>query len=494
VSEALGHSEDNAVVIVVDDAGVMLHIRASGAADRYVENVAEGEGILEHIHPEDRGFFELTRSWIANGEGHVATIRVRWARAHGHWSTLLATLEAERSETLQITLRQDGAAASRRSEAQMRRVVEGSAQGIIVRTAAEILYMNDSFARMVGYANARECMSVDAGPDDMLHPDDAPTIARHLRARIAGEEVVSNYEFRLIRRDGAILWVETHAALVEWDGEWASLSWITDISKRKAMEQELLRSKEAAEYANRSKTDFLANMSHELRTPLNAIIGFSEVIKGEMFGPAGRRYAEYARDIHDSGQHLLEIINDILDLSKLEAGKFVLHETDVCVAAVAEQCLALVRGRAEEGCMALKIDLPDSLPDIHADQRAMKQILLNLLSNAVKFTLPGGSVTLCAEINPERGLDMIVADTGVGMSETDIGIALLPFGQIDSSLGRKHQGTGLGLPLCKSLLALHGAKLIIDSAPGTGTTITARFPPERVVAHTFAQATGSSST
>jgi len=493
VSEALSHSKDNAVVIVVDDAGVVLRIHASGTADRYVDTIAEGENILGHIHPCDRGLFELTRNWIAGGAGTNATIRLRWARTREHWSTLIVTLEAESNEPLQITLKQDGAAAIRRSEAQMRHVVEGSAQGIVVRTAAEILYMNDCLAHMVGYANARECMSADVGPNDMLHPDDAPTIAKHLRARIAGEEAVSNYEFRLIRRDGTILWVETHAALVVWDGELASLSWITDISRRKLMEQELRKSKEAAEYANRSKTDFLANMSHELRTPLNAIIGFSEVIKGEMFGPAGKRYTDYARDIHDSGQHLLEIINDILDLSKLEAGKFALHETDVCIEAVAVQCLALVRGHAEEGGVALTVDVPEFLPEIRADQRGVKQVLLNLLSNAVKFTQPGGSVTLHAEINREHGIDIIVTDTGVGMSKTEIEVALLPFGQIDSSLGRKQQGTGLGLPLCKSLLELHGAKLIIASEPGIGTTITARFPPERVVAHGFEHATGSSS-
>ena len=486
MDEALDRSDGNAAVIVVDDAGIMLHIHGAGAAGRYVNEVVEGEGILAHIHPNDRDFFELTRNWIVSGEGKSATIRLRWARAHGHWSALYATLEAGSSETLQITLRTDEATSARRSEGQMRRVVEGSAQGIIVRTATAVLYMNNSFAWMVGYASARECMSAEIGPNAMLHPDDAPIIARHLKARIAGEEVLSNYEFRLIRRDGSILWVETHAALVEWDGQPASLSWITDISRRKAMEQELLKSKEAAEYANRSKTDFLANMSHELRTPLNAIIGFSEVIKAEMFGALSARYVEYARDIHESGQHLLEIINDILDLSKLEAGKFELHESDVSVAAVVDQCLPLVRGRAQEGNVALAIDIPDSLPVVRADRRAVKQVLLNLLSNAVKFTPGGGSVTLTACIGDDRGLDVAVTDTGIGMNESEIGIALAPFGQIDSSLARKHQGTGLGLPLCKSLLELHGARLVVTSRPSEGTTIIVRFPPERVVAQGIA--------
>ncbi len=485
MNEALSGKE-NAAVIVVDDAGVMLHIRGTGAAGRYLYEVAEGEGIQGHIHPEDRAFFELTREWIARGESNAATIGLRWARAHGHWSTLVATLEAGSSETLQITLKPDEAALVRHTEAQMRRVVEGSAQGIVVITATKALYMNDSFAKMVGYANARECMATEMSPTAMVHPDDVPTITRHLRARLGGKEVISSYEFRLVRRDGTVLWVETHAAFVVWDGEPASLSWITDISHRKTMEQELLKSKEAAEYANRSKTDFLANMSHELRTPLNAIIGFSEVIQAEMFGPVSARYVDYAHDIHASGQHLLEIINDILDLSKLEAGKLELRETDVSVAAVGEQCLALVRGRARESCVTLRVEIPESLPLLRADRRALKQVLLNLLSNAVKFTPGGGSVTLGARINADCGLDITVADTGVGMSDADIEIALSPFGQIDSSLARKHQGTGLGLPLCKSLLGLHGADLIVTSRPGAGTAITARFSSTRVLADSVA--------
>jgi PAS domain S-box-containing protein len=486
VDEALNRSVENVAVIVVDGAGIMLHIHGSGSAARYVYDVAEGEGIIEHVHPDDQAFFELTRNWIAGGGGNTATIKLRWARAHGHWSAVHAALEAGSSETLQITLRPDEAASIYRSETQMRRVVEGSAQGIIVRTTKEVLYMNDSFGRMVGYADAQECMAASDDPNAMLHPDDAPMIARHLRARLSGEEAVSNYEFRLVRRDGTTLWVETHAALVEWNGEAASLSWITDISRRKAMEQELLKSKEAAEYANRSKTDFLANMSHELRTPLNAIIGFSEVIEAGMFGPIGTRYADYAHDIHESGQHLLEIINDILDLSKLEAGKFELHEVDVSVAAVVDQCLVLVRGRAEEGSVKVRIDIPDSLPKLRADRRAVKQILLNLLSNAVKFTPGGGSVILTARVCDGGCLNIAVADTGIGMSESDIKIALAPFGQIDSSLGRTHQGTGLGLPLCRSLIDLHGAELVIDSQPSEGTKIVVRFPKQRVVANSIA--------
>ncbi len=275
-------------------------------------------------------------------------VNLRWARTRGHWAKVSAAFEAASDETIRVTLKADEAELARRSEAQMRRVVEGSAQGIIVRNVHEVLYMNDNFAKLVGYANARECISAERGANNMIHPDDIPLVTEHLKARLAGHEVVSNYEFRLVRRDGSIVWVETRAAIADWDGQPASVSWISDVSQRKAMEEELLKSKDAAEYANRTKTEFLANMSHELRTPLNAIIGFSEVIKDGMFGPAGQRYRDYSRDIHNSGRHLLELINDVLDLAKLEAGKLELHEADFAIPSLVEDCLTLVRSRARD--------------------------------------------------------------------------------------------------------------------------------------------------
>ena len=252
---------------------------------------------------------------------------------------------------------------ARRTETQLRRVVEGSAQGIIVRTNADILYTNDAFAHMMGFPSVRELSAYteeetragrNANNAGAIYPDDRPIVVEHMRRRLAGEESVSHYEFRLQRPDGSLVWVETAAALVNWDGQPASLSWLSDITRRKRMEDELIKSKEAAEYANRTKTEFLANMSHELRTPLNAIIGFAEVIKDEMFGPVGtKKYAEYAKDIHVSGRHLLDLINDILDLSKLEAGKMELREEDVTLRTVVEECLdSHSRPRREERCPA----------------------------------------------------------------------------------------------------------------------------------------------
>jgi PAS domain S-box-containing protein len=257
----------------------------------------------------------------------------------------------------------------------------------------------------------------------------------------------------------------------------------TDISELKQREQEAREARDAAQIANRSKSEFLANMSHELRTPLNAIIGFSEVLKGELFGPLGSaQYAEYVADIFQSGTHLLDIINDILDVSKAEAGKLELHEEQVDLTAVVRSSLRLVKDRAAESSLRLETVLPDNLPSLLADERMVKQILINLLSNAVKFTPAGGTVSVIAEAG-DRGLELAVRDTGIGIAPENIDKVLEPFGQVDTAHNRTHQGTGLGLPLVKSLVKLHGGRLKIDSELGKGTTVTAHFEPGRLVSH-----------
>jgi len=240
--------------------------------------------------------------------------------------------------------------------------------------------------------------------------------------------------------------------------------------------------RDEAETANRAKSEFLASMSHELRTPLNAIIGFSEMMKIETLGPVGNpQYRGYASDIYQAGSHLLALINDILDLSKVESGADELHEDAISVPDLVESVMGLVRHRAHNGEVELKLEVRDDLPVLMADERKLKQILVNLVSNAVKFTEAEGTVTLKAWCRPESGFVFQVVDTGIGMAPQDIPKALSQFGQIDSDLNRKYEGTGLGLPLAKSLVELHGGYLDLQSAVGTGTTVTVRLPPNRIV-------------
>ena len=245
---------------------------------------------------------------------------------------------------------------------------------------------------------------------------------------------------------------------------------------------DMSKAKEEAELANRSKSEFLAMMSHELRTPLNAVIGFSDLIRMESFGPMDNpRYTEYAQDIHDSANHLLALINDILDLSKIERGGLKPEDETLDLCAATQAVETLVKERALAGNVKLTIDCSPALPGLRADARQLKQMLINLMSNAVKFTEPGGAVSVRITHTDGLGHAFEVHDTGIGMAEDDIPKALKPFVQVDRSLGRKHEGTGLGLPLTVRMIEMHGGTLELESEPGGGTTARLLFPADRVV-------------
>ncbi|MDB5740635.1 MAG: Signal transduction histidine kinase [Alphaproteobacteria bacterium] len=247
------------------------------------------------------------------------------------------------------------------------------------------------------------------------------------------------------------------------------------------MVRELDDARMSADEANKAKSEFLASMSHELRTPLNAILGFSEIIKDELFGPVGmHQYVDYANDVHKSGQHLLDLINDVLDLSKIQAGRVELREENVDLSDLLRDSISLTRERALKGGVSLVSGAPSSGPFVLADRRLLKQILLNLLSNAIKFTPQGGTVTgttFCDGL----GIGIAIQDTGIGMTREDTVKAMQLYGQVDSKVSRKHKGTGLGLPISQSLAALHGGTLAIDSEPGRGTTITLTLPASRAI-------------
>ncbi len=254
-----------------------------------------------------------------------------------------------------------------------------------------------------------------------------------------------------------------------------------DITDRKQREVALEAAKTAAEQASKAKSEFLAMISHELRTPLNAVIGFSELMRMETLGPLGdKKYLDYARDINDSGEHLLQIINDILDLSKAEAGQLELHEEILDVHGSTAKCIRIVQQRAADAGTTIRQAKENAGITLFADARAFKQILFNLLSNAIKFTPNGGGIEVRLTLDGQGDLRLTVADEGIGMDEEDIPRVLAPFQQVDSELSRQFEGTGLGLPLVKHLAEMHGGELEIESTVGVGTTVTVRFPEYRV--------------
>jgi signal transduction histidine kinase len=298
-------------------------------------------------------------------------------------------------------------------------------------------------------------------------------------------------EYRLRRHDGEYRWMlDTGMPRFEPDGRFMGFVGSGfDITERKRGEMRLKSAKEEAESANRTKSAFLANMSHELRTPLNAIIGFSEIIKTELFGPVGSmKYRDYAQDIHGSAILLLDLINDILDFSKAEAGKLRPLDDEIDVGEVIESTMRLMRDDTRAGGLNFVDEVSRDLPWLRADARMLKQILLNLLSNAVKFTPNGGTITVRAFVDGDATFVILVRDTGIGIAPNDIPVVMSAFGQAENSMTRQQRGTGLGLPLVKSLAELHGGAFKLESEIGRGTTATVRLPASRVVVLTARQA------
>ena len=344
---------------------------------------------------------------------------------------------------------------------------------------------NLNFARDAGLGWPEEI--VGKNDDELSWREEAELYRADDRRVIESGVPKLNYEEPQTRPDGTQLWLRTSKIpLREADGMIVGvLGCYEDITERKLGLEALKTAKEEAESANRTKSAFLANMSHELRTPLNAIIGFSKVMKDGIFGEIeSPKYQEYLDDIYRSGALLLDLINDVLDFSKAEAGKLQPRDQEVSIPDVAEVSLRLVRDEVRASGLEFHQEYPDDLPRLRADERMIKQILLNLLSNAVKFTPSGGTITVGAKVDDDGRFVISVSDTGIGIAPQDIPVVMSAFGQADGVVNRKHPGTGLGLPLAKSLTEAHGGTFDLYSTPGRGTTALVRFPRQRVLKET----------
>jgi two-component system cell cycle sensor histidine kinase PleC len=300
---------------------------------------------------------------------------------------------------------------------------------------------------------------------------DAETTCEDISTELFSTEDANALQGYIVTEHGRYLGLGSAATLMRVTGEIIL-----------ARAEELERQRRRAEAASESKTQFLASMSHELRTPLNAIIGFADLMRLQLMGPMQpSRYLEYAEDIHGSGVHLLSMINELLDMAKIEAGHFDLHEDDVDLHQIGNEVLRMLRQSIQTARVSLKVEIVAALPHIRADEQQVRRVLVNLLSNAIKFTPAGGSIRLTASENDLGGLEMRVIDTGIGIPEDKLDKVLEPFEQVENSFTRTRAGTGLGLPLTKAMVEVHGGTLCITSALGKGTCVCVTLPPDRTI-------------
>ncbi len=409
-------------------------------------------------------------------------------RVHGFWINPLIDLNGE-VVVLDVMAQPDSSDESmlqrERDDAitLLTSIFDVSEVGIIVTDDNHrIVRVNDSFVRTFGWSREDiigDDFSVLAAPADESVLLDGQTLIMRGAERSSGE-------MRIIKKNGDVAnALFTTATLELSQRRHFQVTTIMDITIRKQMEMSLRMAKEQADTANHAKSAFLANMSHELRTPLNAIIGFSEMMMNETFGPlANDKYKEYLGDIHMSANHLLEIINEVLDMSKIEAGRVELEEVLISAEELVESVVRIVSSRAFGSGIALNTDIEPGLPKLKVDERLVRQILLNLVSNALKFSNRGGAIDIETRMIKETGdIEMFVRDQGIGIPKEKIKDALEPFGQIHDSAhaASETQGTGLGLPLAKAMMELHGGTLTLESDTGEGTTVYITFPSFRAV-------------
>ncbi|MEZ5919007.1 MAG: ATP-binding protein [Alphaproteobacteria bacterium] len=363
----------------------------------------------------------------------------------------------------------------------MTSIFDVSEVGIIVTDhSGRIVRVNDSFVRIYGWSRDE---LINAEISGLVTPDERVRVKKNYEEFIK-TGVRSSAEMKIIRKNGSIANALYTTATMELSQKRRfQVTTLMDITLRKQMEESLRLAKDEADAANRAKSTFLANMSHELRTPLNAIIGFSEMMLKETFGPLGHgKYAEYMTDIHGSAFHLLEIINEVLDMSKIEAGRIELDEEEVELRELIESVTRMMASKIFGDDLKIRVEIHDNLPNIRGDKRLLRQVLINLVTNAVKFSESGGEINIQARLAENRQIRIVISDQGVGIPKDKIQTAMQPFGQVnDKAEHCKQQGTGLGLPLAKAMIELHGGTLTLESDTGQGTVVFITLPASRIL-------------
>jgi PAS domain S-box-containing protein len=443
-----------------------------------------GRSVMGFNAPDDWEAVLERRKAVRLGEtvGLRETILYRLDGSPVHAERTLGRINWEGEEAFLVLTRD--ITRRRNAERQLRQIVDSLQDGFALYDADDRLVLwNDKWFEL--HETSADIIAVGTRFEELVRSN----VAHELYPQAAGREEAfvqecldqhRNPDEPVVRRFAGGRWIIVREARTANRGTFTINIDVTDIKNAENKAQE---ARMRAEAADNTKSEFLANMSHELRTPLNAIIGFASVMDTESFGPLGNeKYREYTQYIGQSGRHLLGLISDILDLSKVEAGAEELHEEDIDVVAAAEAAIGLVSDRAAKEGVRITMESPAALPALRADPRKLNQVLFNLLTNAIKFTEKGGRVVLALRCGPESGHVFEVSDTGIGIARENLPKVLSKFGQVDSPLTRRHEGSGLGLPLTRALVELHGGAFDIESEVDVGTTVTVRFPPERIVA------------
>ena len=438
-------------------------------------------------HPEDLEKSLELRKQLLSGKIDHFNIEKRYIHADGHdvWADVTAVPIRDDDGTIinfvsyirDITKQKEAELREHKSQVRYRALIDSSIQGIIVTNIDhEIIFANSAFVSMFGYDSIEEFMRYTL-TTSIVAPHEQERLKNMGASWLAGDAKSYVFEFDGIRKDGRIIKLQSMTNKLDWDGETAFQSAIVDATEQKQIEQDLRLAKDQAEYASRAKTDFLANMSHELRTPLNSIIGFSELMSMDFIKPSHmEQYRSYASDINFSGRHLLQVINDILDVSKIEAGVMNVEHEPVNVEQCIESCIRMMKERAAVGKVSLNTNLSPLLPIAHADDIRVKQVLLNLISNAVKFTSPGGVVDISANDLGDGFIKVIVRDTGAGIPDELMDSMFKPFMQASNAHQLAHEGTGLGLAIVKSFTEMMGGKVGMESTLGEGTAVSVTLP------------------
>ena len=445
--------------------------------ERLYRNEVEA-GLHPDVSPDDEEF--ITKRVADFFAGELTAIR---QHSSGRWTlvtdrkTPTGEIVGLRTDITNLKNREEEAV---RAEQKLLDAIESIADGFVLFDGQERLQLcNTKFLDFYPALANQDLIGVKFGePADMILDKQGVVVKDGDRDAWHAQRLeqfrTTEGTFQMLLSDGR--WVQVGARRTQTGG---TVVIQTDITAVVMAEKAAQLAQEAAEVANSSKTAFLGNMSHELRTPLNAIIGFSSILTGQMFGPIeNAKYLDYAGDINRSGEHLLKLINDLLDISRIEAGEVTIDKVELSVAEIAHSCFTMVRSQADAAGVTLVEQVEQSGLVIFADDRQFRQILLNLLSNAIKFTASGGSVTIAAQPDADH-VDMVmitVGDTGIGIPPGDLARVLEPFGQVEGTKGQNPDGTGLGLPIVKSLVEMHGGSLDLASEVGKGTTVTIRIP------------------